>query len=140
MLHNLFGAGLETKSVVAHNKNEQMRPNQYGGCAMMAMGTLSPEVVGSGVNFTGLGRWCWIHLGSGSKKTCIVMSYRSSNSSRSAGTTVKDQHSRYFCALRDARSPHTIFFEQLVTQLISWKTIDNHIVLLGNFNEKVNNG
>jgi hypothetical protein len=107
---------------------------------MMGMGTLFLEVVDSGVNFTGLGRWCWIHLGSGSKKTHIVMAYQQSNSGRSAGTTIKDQHSRYFPALGDARSPRTIFFEQLVTQLISSKTIDNDIVLLGNFNENVFTG
>jgi hypothetical protein len=138
--HNLFGTGLETRSVVAHNTNERMRPNQYGGCAMMAMGTLSPKVVNSGVDFTGLGRWCWIRLGSGSKKTLIVMAYQPSNSGRSARTTIKDQHSRYFCALGDTRSPCTIFFEQLVTQLISWKTIDNDIALLGDFNENVYTG
>jgi hypothetical protein len=33
---NLFGVGTETRSVVAHNINERMRPNQFGGCAMMA--------------------------------------------------------------------------------------------------------
>ncbi len=56
--HNLFGAGSETRSVVAHNTNEPMRLNQYGGCAMMALGTLSPKVVNSGIDSTNLGRWC----------------------------------------------------------------------------------
>ncbi len=66
--HNRFGIKSETQSVVAHNTNEQMRPNQYSGCMMMALGTLSPEVVDSDVDSTGLGRWCWIHLGLGTKK------------------------------------------------------------------------
>jgi hypothetical protein len=96
-----------------------MRLNQYGGCTMMAMGTLSPEVFDSGVDLTGLGRWYWIHLGSRAKKTRIVMAYQPSNSGRSVGTTVKDQHSRYFWALGNARSPRTIFYKQLVSQLIS---------------------
>jgi hypothetical protein len=117
-----------------------MRSNQYGGCVMMAMGTLSPEVIDSGVDSTGLGRWCWIRLGSGTKKTRIVMAHQPSNSGRSAGTTIKDQHSRYFGALGDARSPRTIFYEQLVSQLISWKAFDNDIVLLGDFNENVHSG
>ncbi len=38
------------------------------------------------------------------------MVYQPSNSGRSAGITIKDQHSRYFCALGEARSPRTIFF------------------------------
>jgi hypothetical protein len=104
---------------------------------MMALGTLSPEVINSGVDFTGLGRWCWIHLGLGIKKTRIIMAYQPSNSGRSAGTTIKDQHSRYFCALGDAKLPRTIFFKQLVSQLILWKAINNDILLLGGFNENV---
>ncbi len=104
---------------------------------MMALGTISPEVVDSGVDSTGLERWCWIWLGLGTKKTRIVMAYQPSNSGQSAGTTVKDQQSRYFFALGDARSPRTIFYEQLVSQLISWKAIDNDIVLLGDFNKNV---
>jgi hypothetical protein len=122
-----------------YNTNEQMTPNQYGGCPMMALGTLSPEVINSGIDSTGLGRWCWIHLGSDTKKTRIVMAYQPSNLGRS-GTTIKDQHSRYFQALGDARSERTIFFEQLMSQLISWKAINNDIVLLGNFNKKMYTG
>jgi hypothetical protein len=114
-----------------------MRPNQYGGCAMMALGTLSPKVIISGIDSTGLRRWCLIHLGSETKKKWTVMAYQSSDSRQSAGTTVKDQHSRYFCAIGHARSPPTIFFEQLISQLITWKAIDNDIVLLGDFNENV---
>ncbi len=137
---NLFGVGTETRSVVAHNINERMRPNQFGGCAMMAFNTISSDVIDTGVDITGLGRWCWFLLGSGRKRTRIVMAYQPSNSGRSAGTTVKDQQARYFQALGDARSPRTIFFEQLVSQLAIWKMSDNDIVLLGDFNEHVYNG
>jgi hypothetical protein len=115
----LFGRGTETRSVIAHNINEHMLTNQYGGCAIMAMNTISAKVQETGVDGTGLGRWCWIRLGSGPRKTRIVMAYQPSNSSRSsAGTTVKDQQSRYFCARGDARSLMTIFFEQLIAQLL----------------------
>ncbi len=103
--HNLFGAGTETRSVVAHNINERMQPNQFGGYAMMAMNTISSKVIDTGVDITGLGRWCWMLLGSGWKKTRIVMAYQPSNLGRSAGTTVKDQQTRYFQVLGDARSP-----------------------------------
>ena len=76
---NLFGAGTETRSVVAHNINERMRPNQFGGCAMMAFNTIAPQVISTGVDTTGLGRWCWMLLGSGRKRTRIVMAYQPSN-------------------------------------------------------------
>jgi hypothetical protein len=54
--HNLFGVGTTTRSVVANNINERMRPNQFGGCAMMALKTISSEVIDTGVDITGLGR------------------------------------------------------------------------------------
>jgi hypothetical protein len=74
--HNLFRVGTETRSVVAHNINERMQQNQYGGCVMMAMGAMSPKVVESRVDCTGLGRWCWMRVGSGTKKTHVVIAYQ----------------------------------------------------------------
>ena len=55
---NIIGVGMNTRSVVAHNINERMKRNQHGGCAMMAMGWFSAEVVETGVDHCGLGRWC----------------------------------------------------------------------------------
>lgn len=79
-------------------------------------------------------------FGSGRKKTRIVMAYQPSNSGRSAGTTVKDQQERYFQALGHARSPQTIFYEQLISQLALWKISDNDIILMGDFYEHVYKG
>ncbi len=138
--HNLFGAGSKTR-IVAHNINERVWINQFGGCAIMAMGTLAPEVADLGVDSTGLGQWCWIHVGSGSKKTQIVMAYQPCNSGNTTTrNTLNDQHSQYFQALGDARSPRTIFYEDLVAQLLVWKLVDNDIVLMGDFNENVYTG
>ncbi len=63
------------------------------------------------------------------------MACQPSNSGHSAGTMVKDQHSRYFQSLGDARPPRTIFFEQLIAKLALWKTTNNNIILLGDFNK-----
>jgi len=92
---NIIGVGMDTKSVVAHNINERMKRNQHGGCAMMAMGRFSAEVVETGVDHYGSGLWCWMRVGSGDKKTRIVMVYQpsGSNSSHSAGTTVQQHQS-----------------------------------------------
>jgi hypothetical protein len=53
---------------------------------------------------------------------------------------VKDQHSRYFQSLGDARPPRKKIFEQLIAQLALWKTTNNDIILLGNFNKNVYTG
>ncbi len=98
---NVIGIGMETWSIVSHNISKRMQLNQHGGCAMMAMGCFSAEVVESGVDPSGLGCWCWLKVGSGDKRTRIVMAYQPSGfkSTNSAGTTVREQHKRYFEAV-----------------------------------------
>jgi hypothetical protein len=49
--------GMKTTSIVAHNVNEWMQLNQYGGCAMMTMGCFSAEVIEIEVDPYGLGLW-----------------------------------------------------------------------------------
>ncbi len=89
---NIIGIGMDTRSIVVHNINEQMQRNQHGGCAMMAIGRFSAEVVEMGVDHYSLGRWCWMRVGSGDKKTQIVIAYQpsGSSSSNSAGTMVQE--------------------------------------------------
>jgi hypothetical protein len=128
-------------SVFAHNINKRVQINQFGGCAIMALGTLAPKVADSGLDSTGLGQWCWIRVGSGSKKTRIIMAYQLCNSGNTTTrNTINDQHMQYFQALDDACSPWTIFYEDLVAQLLVWKLVDNDIVLMGDFNENVYTG
>ncbi len=136
---NIIGVGMDTRSIVAHNVNERMQQNQHGGCVMMAMGRFSAEVVELGVDPTSLGCWCWLKVGSGEKKTRIVMAYQpsGSKSTNSAGTTVREKHEQYFKARGDLRLACAIFFEQLTSQLIVWKHTNHDIILLGDFNENV---
>jgi hypothetical protein len=93
--HILFGVGSETCSVVAHDINERVRINQFGGCAIMAMGTLAPKVADLGMDSTNLGQWCWICIGSRSKKTQIIMAYQPCISKNTTTrNTVNGQHSQ----------------------------------------------
>jgi hypothetical protein len=134
---------METRSIVAHNINERMQQNQHhGGCAMMAMGRFSAEVMESGGDPSGLGHWCRLKVGSGNEKTRIVMAYQPSGSKPTnfAGTTVREQHKRYFEARSNLGSAPTMFFEQLIAQSIVSKHTDSNIVLLGDFNENVYSG
>ena len=133
---------MENRSMVTYNVNERMQQNQHGGCAMMAIGRFSSEVSETGVDPYKLGRWCWMKVGSGDKATRIVMAYQpsGSKSSTSAGTTVREQHEQYFEARGDLRPARTIFFEQLIAQLVIWKQTGSDIILLGDFNENVYSG
>ncbi len=133
---------MDTRSIVAHNINKKMQRNQHGGCAMMAMGRFSAKVVETGVDPYGLGQWCWMKVGSGEKKTWIVMMYQPSGTgtTNSAGTTVREQHKQYFEARGDIRPARIIFFDQLIAQLIIWKATNSDIILLGDFNKNVYTG
>jgi hypothetical protein len=93
-LKNILGVGMDTRSIVAHNINEQMQRSQHSGCAMMAMGRFTAKVVKTGVDPYGPGRWCWMKVGYREKKTRIVMIYQPSGTSttNSAGTTMREQH------------------------------------------------
>ena len=60
-----------------------------------------------------------------------------SKSFNSLGTTVWEQHEHHFKARGNLRPAHTIFFEQLIAQLVIWKHTNLDILLLGDFNENV---
>jgi hypothetical protein len=139
---NLIGVGMENRSMVVYNVNERMQRNQHGRCAMMAIRQFYSEVSETSVDPYKLGRWCWMKVRSGDKATWIVMAYQpsGSKSSVSAGTTVREQHEQYFEARGNLRPARTIFFEQLIAQLVIWKQTDSDIILLGNFNENVYSG
>jgi hypothetical protein len=139
---NVISVGMESRSIVAYNINKRVQQNQHVGCTMMAMGCFSAEVLETGVNPYGLGRWCWLKVGSGDKKTRIVMAYQpsGSRSSNSTRTTVQEQHEQYFEAHGDLRPARTKFYEQLIAQLIVWKHSNTDIILLGDFNENVYSG
>ena len=70
----------------------------------------------------------------------MAYQHSGSNLSISAGTTVQEQHEHYFNAWGNLRPAHTIFFEQLIAQLVIWKQTDFDIILLGNFNENIYSG
>ncbi len=42
---NVIGIEMESRTVVTYNINKQIQQNQHGGCAMMAMGCFSAEVL-----------------------------------------------------------------------------------------------
>jgi len=63
-----------------------------------------------------------------------------SKSTYSAWTTVHEQDKQYFKARRDLQPARTIFYEQLIAQLIVWKHTDSDIILLGDFYENIYTG
>ena len=98
--HELFGKGEDRTSIVAHNEHSEIF-NQYGGTAMSVFGRMSSYIT-SGKDDTGLGRWLWMAIDSGYKKTRFITAYRPvKKHGTCSGKTTKDvtvceQHRRYF--------------------------------------------
>ena len=108
---------------------------------MATFGRLSDLVVDSGVDHTGLGQWCWQLIGKGRTLTLVVVVYQPCDKNKdSKGFTTFQQQERYFEARGDFRSPRTILFEQLISQLLIWKSEGKEISLCGDLNKNVCNG
>ena len=109
---------------------------------MVAIGRFASYVLDVGCDYTGLGRWSWILVISEEKKIRIVVAYQpsASKNKNSKGFTVFEQQERYFESHGDGRSPRTIFYKQLVAQLMIWRQQEEEIILCGDFNEHVYEG
>ena len=138
---NLFAFGQTKKCVAGYNEREKTVRDQKGGTAMATIGRMCTFVLDSGTDYTGLGRWSWQLLGKGNTKTRVVVAYNPCTPGRdSKGFTVFEQQQRYFESIGDFRSPRTIFYKQLVAQLLLWKEDGEEIILCGDFNENVYEG
>jgi hypothetical protein len=71
--HNQFLALLApskaTKGIAAHNNTERIQKDQAGGTAIAGIGRICDAISHIGRDQTGLGRWAWIRLGSGTTTT-----------------------------------------------------------------------
>ncbi len=63
-----------------------------------------------------------------------------SRSASSTGTTIQEQHERYFDVQGDLHSACMTFIEHLIAQLVVWKHTNSDFILLGDFNENMYSG
>ena len=141
---DLFGMGEERRGAAAYNKKESNERAQPGGTSLMAFGQISPYVTKVTPDSTGLGRWVTLTLSSGSKVVNVVMAYRpcfpSSIRRRGKdrlGSTVWEQQDRYFRARGEFRDPLEMFDTQLLELMRGWRSDDEEIILMGDFNTHV---
>jgi hypothetical protein len=135
---SLFAQGQQRHGVCAHNINEYVRRDQWGGTCLVSVGRISTIIVSTGVGMTGLGRWAWIYIGGGGKTMKVLVAYRPCQPYRNTGSkTIWDQHLQYFEARGNTKSPILNFHDDLVGLLTKWKNAGDEIVIMGNFNEDV---
>ncbi len=107
---NIFGVGQQKRSVAAHNTTERITRDQKGGTATMIVDKLASRVVNVGMDPDNLGRYCWVELAGGGKTTIMATMYMSCDPGpNTAGSTVWDQHCRYYERMGDFRPPNGNF-------------------------------
>ena len=145
--HKLFGKGEDRKSIAAHNIHRDLY-NQYGGTAMSVFGSMARDTT-SGKDATGLGRWSWMAIDSGYRKTIFITAYRPVNKRSSSkrrktteGVTIWEQHRRYFWEVEGLEDPRPIelFDNHLFTLIKECRLNGEEVVLMIDANEDVYKG
>ena len=147
----IFASFKGSRSSAGYNKHENHSQYMAGGTMVATFSRLSSFVINQGVDRTGLGRWSWILVGSGSHRTIMVSAYQPQKSSNKrqlvtaegrmiqAGT-VAAQHRRHFVSKGNFNNPRDIFSAQLVTQLKEWRSKGYEIILFADLNENIYTG
>ena len=82
-LKQLFQSEVATRAVTAHNEHEDDMRAQEGGTGMVVFDQLAGLIHKSGVDLTGLGRWCWFTLkGKHKHVTRIITAYQPCRSNK----------------------------------------------------------
>lgn len=132
----------DIRVATANNVTEDSARYQHGGVASVLMARLASFVLGWGRDPTGLGRWVWFLVGTGSRCTIIVVAYRPCKPTKSARKdfqrgmlTVWSQQRRYFRKRGLRGSPRARFAADLLRQLTDWKRRGREIILFMDLNE-----
>jgi hypothetical protein len=145
-LERLLWPGQDKRVITSHNIHERIQRSQPGGTMIALFSRLSQFVQSSGVNPHGLGRYCWIQVGSGSVSTIIVVLYVPCTTSVTEDSadfrwqTVYNQQGRYFRALGDNRCPWTILADHIGSHISQWKAEGHQVLLLTDANSDVYRG
>ena len=138
---NIVAPGRLCKGISAHNKTETISREQMGGMAIACIGNLGDVMTEYGEDTTGLSRWSWLALGTGTTKTIVISAYLPRQPGRRArGRTVWEQQARFFQSRGDLRYPSTIFIEHLYSQMTEWTAQGYHIILAIDANQDVYTG
>ena len=141
---NLFRRGRAVKGAYSHNTDPDSRilREQMGGTGLAALGRLCDNVDSTGVDPTGLGRWSWIKLGSGSTTTFLICAYTAGKPDlrKSKGKTRWEQEQWYFVRKGDLRDPAEIFLQDILSFIRQCRLSGAQVMLALDANQHVYDG
>ncbi len=127
-----------TKSKLGFNTNDETgNLKQWGGTAIVSIGSFCQSSRGSGVDPSGLGRWTWTrHQGKDGIVLRLVSLYRPA--SNTGELSVGAQHTTYLHRKNDYRTPRAAILQDFRKEFDKWKEAGDTIVIGGDLNEDVN--
>lgn len=146
---DLFGIGEERACSVGFNRNDRLSgkgkdgKTQPGGTSILVTGRASGYASQSRMDEDFLGMWCSMRLGTETNATYLCCAYNPPESTKYRDQpshrtyTVYSQRRRVLRGKGIETDPILYFREQLVKQLLEWKSTGANIILAGDFNEDV---
>jgi hypothetical protein len=125
---------------MAYNQTERtINGYQVGGTLQISIDAASHRVTESGIDPSGLGRWCWTrYRGKAGKTLRVVTIYRPANNAVAAPSTVAAQHRRYYDGIHQSGEPRSIILAELGACIRTWQQQGDQLVIMGDFNESTN--
>ena len=103
----------------------------FGGTAQLSTGMLGHRAIASGVDPSGLGRWCWTRfIGRHNTHLRIITGYRPTPNTQSDGPMqVANQHEIHLLSQDDDRDARQAFLEDLDKEIQTWIQNGDAIIL-----------
>ena len=140
-LTQLFKTETTIRAVQAFNIHEDDTRAQEGGTAILGFDQFAGLIHTTGVDVSGLGRWCWISFkGRHNHITRIITAYQPCTHKKTGLSTVGAQHMRYYRSKNRTGSARSLFKLDLIALLHSWIQMKIRIILFIDANEDLNKG
>lgn len=142
-LRHWFRTGEQQRITFGYNTHEAhlYSRRQYGGTLILVSGPSAEWVVDTGVDPSGLGRWCWTCFTSTDRRPVTVyVVYRPVRQSRDHALSTYMQHSRYLESIRDYTCPRRALLRDLQVELKKRLALGESLIIAGDFNEDVSKG
>jgi hypothetical protein len=132
-----FHHDMAMKAISTHNVHKNIGRRQYGGTFMLAYGDFAAHILKSGVDPSGLGRWCWFRVASKQGQvTRIVMCYQPILQPAECLQSTYQQQLRYFQSQEQLICPREAFLVDLREALLQWTQANESLIVCGDFNEE----
>ena len=130
------------RSVAYNYRDREAKRHQYGGVTIFSINNAASQIMGSGRDMTGLGRWTWTkYRGRNGIVTRVVCSYRPC---APTGTdkifSVYAQQQRFFDEQLDDICPREAFVRDLCNEIDTWLEQGEQLIVALDANEELRRG